>query len=137
MKNKISNYDFLIVGAGMVGSLAAIALFKNNYKVLIVEKNKSINDDKRTLAVNANSRDFLKEIGLWHKLANEEEPIEKILIKDSINKEDLIFQNPDESMGSVIYNESLLKAARKYLDYNKLLITGIDLDLQKISSLKY
>ncbi len=133
MKNKISNYDFLIVGAGLVGSLAAIALFKNNYKVLIVEKNKSINDDKRTLAVNANSRDFLKEIGLWHKLANEEEPIEKILIKDSINKEDLIFQNPDESMGSVIYNESLLKAARKYLDYNKLLITGIDLDLQKIS----
>ena len=81
MKNKISNYDFLIVGAGMVGSLAAIALFKNNYKVLIIEKNKSINEDKRTLAVNANSRDFLKELGLWHKLANEKEPIEKILIK--------------------------------------------------------
>ena len=36
-------------------------------------------------------------------------------------------------MGSVIYLRSLLKAAGKYLDYNKLLITGIDLDLQKIS----
>ena len=36
MKNKIFNYDFLIIGSGMIGSLAAIALIKKKYKVLIV-----------------------------------------------------------------------------------------------------
>ena len=40
MKNKIFKYDFLIVGAGLVGSLAAIALHKKKYQVLVIEKNK-------------------------------------------------------------------------------------------------
>ena len=59
MKNKISKYDFLIVGAGLIGSLAAIALHQKKYSVLIIEKNKIMPNDQRTLAVNANSRDFL------------------------------------------------------------------------------
>ena len=33
MKNKISKYDFLIVGGGLIGALTALALFKKNYKV--------------------------------------------------------------------------------------------------------
>ena len=32
MKNKINNYDFLIVGAGLIGAIAALALFKKNSK---------------------------------------------------------------------------------------------------------
>ena len=28
MKNKINNYDFLIVGAGLIGAIAALALFQ-------------------------------------------------------------------------------------------------------------
>ena len=30
MKNKINNYDFLIVGAGLIGAIAALALAKKN-----------------------------------------------------------------------------------------------------------
>ena len=67
MKNKIFKYDFLIVGAGLVGSLAAIALQKK-FNVLVIEKNKILPNDKRTLAVNANSRDFLKNLGIWKEL---------------------------------------------------------------------
>ena len=58
MKNKIHKYDFLIVGAGLIGSLAALALYKNNFQVLVIDKDKNIQTDKRTLAVNANSKDF-------------------------------------------------------------------------------
>ena len=58
MKNKIFKYDFLIVGAGLVGSLAAIALHQKKYNILVIEKNNLIPNDQRTLAVNANSRDF-------------------------------------------------------------------------------
>ncbi len=126
MKNKIFKYDFLIVGAGLVGSLAAIALHKKKYNVLIIEKNKIFPDDQRTLAVNANSRDFLKNLGIWKELKSNFESIDKIVIKDYVNKDDLIFQNSDESMGSVIFNRSLLKISRDFLFRNKILLTGID-----------
>ena len=50
------------------------------------------------------------------------------MINDYVNKEDLIFQNAEESMGSVIFNKSLLKISRKYLIKNKILLTNIDFD---------
>ena len=34
-----------------------------------------------------------------------------------------------ESMGSVIFNKSLLKISRKYLIKNKILLTNIDFEL--------
>ena len=57
MKNKINNYDFLIVGAGLIGAIAALALAKK-FKVLVLEKDNKSYKDNRTLAVNANSRFF-------------------------------------------------------------------------------
>ena len=134
MKNKISNYDFLIVGAGLVGSIAAIALHQKKYTVLVVEKNNLSYKDQRTLAVNANSREFLKKLGIWKYLKKNQECINKILIKDYINKKDLTFQNSQESMGSVIFNKSLLKIARDFLIREKILLTGINFDLSKFKA---
>ena len=128
MKNKIFKYDFLIVGAGLVGSLAAMALHQKKYKVLVIEKNKLFPKDERTLAVNANSRDFLRNLGIWKDLKSNFESIDKIIIKDYVNKEDLIFHNAKESMGSVIFNKSLLTISREYLIKNKLMLTNIDFD---------
>ena len=129
MKNKIYKYDFLIVGAGLIGSLAAIALHQKKYKVLVIEKNVLFPKDERTLAVNANSRDFLKDLGMWKDLKSNFESIDRIIIKDYVEKEDLIFQNAKESMGSVIFNKSLLKISREYLIKNKILLTNIDFNL--------
>ena len=126
MKNKIFKYDFLIVGGGLIGSLAAIALLKKRFKVLVIEKNKPFPKDQRTLAVNANSRNFLKNLGIWEKLKIEHEPINKILIKDYINKEDLVFNDFQESMGSVIFNSSLLKIARDILVQKKIILFGVE-----------
>ena len=128
MKNKIFKYDFLVVGAGLVGSLAAIALHQKKYKVLVIDKNKLFLKDERTLAVNANSRDFLRDLGIWKDLKSNFESIDKIVIKDYVNKDDLIFHNAKESMGSVIFNKSLLTISREYLIKNKLLLTNIDFD---------
>jgi 2-octaprenyl-6-methoxyphenol hydroxylase len=137
MKNKIFKYDFLIVGGGLIGSLAAIALLKKNLRVLVIEKNKTLPKDQRTLAVNANSRDFLKHLGIWEKLKSEHEPINKILIKDYINKEDLVFHDPQDSMGSVIFNSSLLKIAWDILIQKKIILFEVDynsLDIKSKSS---
>ena len=62
MKNKIYKYDFLIVGAGLIGTLTALALHLKKFKVLVIDNKKNIPIDRRTLAVNANSKDFLKNL---------------------------------------------------------------------------
>jgi len=129
MKNKILKYDFLIVGAGLIGCLTAIALYQKKYKVLVIEKNIIPPKDLRTLAVNANSRTFLDKFGLWNELKNEEEPINKIIIKDLINTNNLTFQSYEESMGSVIFNNTLLKICRTYLTKRNILYTGIDFEI--------
>ena len=85
MKNKIHKYDFLVVGAGLIGSIAALALIKKKLKVLVLDKENKIAKDNRTLAVNANSIDFLKQLDIWDKLKSKPQPIEKIVIGDYIN----------------------------------------------------
>ena len=64
MKKKINKYDFLIIGGGLIGSIAALALQQKNFKVVVLEKNKKVLDN-RTLAVNSNSKNFLSSLGLW------------------------------------------------------------------------
>ena len=132
MKNKIHNYDFLVVGAGLIGSLAAITLLKNKYKVLVIDKNSQILNDNRTLAVNANSKDFLKKLGIWNKLKTNPEAINKIEINDSINRSPLIFENSKEEMGSVIFNKDLLLEVKQSLIKKNLLIEGINIEISKI-----
>ena len=115
MTNKIHKYNFLIVGGGLIGTLAGLQLSKKGYKVLVIDKNTKRPNDKRTLAVNANSKDFLMNLGLWKKLKNTPQKINKIIIKDFINKDPLIFENKKEEMGNVIFNSELLDLARNQL----------------------
>ena len=133
MKKKILNYDFLIVGGGLIGSLTAVTLHKKNFKVLVIDKNKNFVTDQRTLAVNANSRKFLNDLNLWTKLKNKSEAIEKIIISDYINKDKIIFENNDESMGSVILNADLQKILRNYLKKHKIIIN--DINFEKLNTL--
>ena len=132
MKNKIHNYDFLVIGAGLIGSLTAITLIKNNYKVLVIDKNRKFLNDNRTLAVNANSKEFLTKLGIWNKLKTNPEPINKIEINDTINKSPLIFENLKEEMGNVILNKELLIEAKKLLLRKNLLIEGLNIEISKI-----
>ncbi len=134
MKNKIHNYDFLVIGAGLIGSLTAVCLLKNKYKVLVIDKNEQFLNDKRTLAVNANSKDFLTKLGIWNKLKANPEPINKIEIYDTINKFPLIFENTNEEMGNVIFNSDLLVEAKQLLLKKNLLIEGINIEISKIKS---
>ena len=115
MKNKIFNYDFLVVGAGLIGALTALRLSQSKYKVLIVDKKSQSLKDNRTLAVNANSKDFLEQLGLWQKLKSCPEPINKIEISDSNHTVPLIFENDNEPMGNVILNHELLTSAKDAL----------------------
>ena len=131
MKNKINNCHFLIVGAGLIGSLTAITLIKKKFKVVVIDKNCIKYNDNRTLAVNANSRDFLKSINVWSKISKKFEDINKIVIGDYINSELLNFSDK-EAMGSVIFNNDLLKIAHNELKKGKCIYDRINLDLSKL-----
>ena len=135
MKNKINNYDFLIVGAGLIGSLTALALLNKKFKVIIVDSSNLNFSDNRTLAVNANSRDFLINLGIWSKL-KKVEPINKIFIKDNINSETLEFFDQNEPMGSVIYNKEILEIAHKVLFKKKCIFKNFNISLAGLSSNK-
>ena len=136
MINKIHKYNFLIVGGGLIGSLAGLHLIKKGYKVLVVDKNIKNSNDQRTLAVNANSKDFLSSLGIWNKLKNKPQKINKIIIKDTINKGPLIFENHKEEMGNVIFNNELLLKTINQLKANKSLIEVSDLDIGQLNENK-
>ncbi len=132
MKNKIYKYDFLIVGAGLIGSLTALELLRKKFSVLIIEKNNLTYTDNRTLAVNANSREFLKTLGLWDRISKSPENINKIIIRDFINPQELHFENNEEPMGSVIFNYDLLKIAHESLIKNKNLVANVKIPLDEL-----
>ena len=132
MINKIHKYNFLIVGAGLIGSLLGLHLIQKGYKVLVIDKDISNFKDTRTLAINANSKDFLINLGIWKKLKSKPQKIDKIIIKDYINQDPLIFVNKDEEMGNVIYNNELLSIARRALKVNKSLLAISSINLNKL-----
>ena len=129
MKNKIHNYDFLLIGAGLIGCLAALELIKKNFKVLVIDKNANQFFDNRTLAVNANSTEFLNSLGLWKNLKSKSEPIKKIFISDYINSKKITFDHKSEFMGNVIFNKDLLINARKKLKSKQSILFNIDIPL--------
>jgi 2-octaprenyl-6-methoxyphenol hydroxylase len=140
MKNKILKYDFLIIGSGLIGSLLGIALLKQKFRVLVVDKqiiSKNTNADQRTLAVNANSRDFLQSINLWKLLDNQHASIEKITIETFQTNEKLIFEDKTNSLGSVIYNKTLLSLARRDLIKKKALIDGVSINIDDLKAKEF
>ena len=132
MKNKIYKYDFLVIGAGLIGAITALALVKKKFKVLVIDKKNSINKDNRTLAVNANSVDFLKKLDVWKELKTKPQPINKIVIRDNHNTQDLVFENEKESMGNVIFNKDMHKIAIQKLEKLKILVSSISFDISEI-----
>ena len=132
MKNKIHKYDFLIIGAGLIGAITALALVKKKFKVLVIDKKNNKPRDNRTLAVNANSTDFLKKLGVWDDLKTKPQKIDKIVIKDNINDQPLIFVNDKEPMGNVIFNKELYGIIRKRLENLKILEVDVNIDFNKL-----
>ena len=88
-------YDVIIIGAGMAGTLCALALLKNNnkLKVLLLDENAPRNHgrqseeenpsfDARCLALSMGSVDLLNQLGLWQHIATHAQPIDHIQVSD-------------------------------------------------------
>jgi 2-octaprenyl-6-methoxyphenol hydroxylase len=83
-----SRFDLAIVGAGLSGSVLALAAGEAGLKVALVDRMplKSMTDagfDGRTTAISSTSQRLFEAIGVWSEVAAEAEPILDIRISDA------------------------------------------------------
>lgn len=136
--------DILIVGAGMTGLLAALALSETNYKIILIDKQKfkksyQNDNDFRTTAISEGSKVFFEKINLWSVIKKLAEKISYIKVFDRDKYSDLTFKNhnnEDNYLGYVIKNTLLKKELIKILNSKKNVSLIEDEDLVDIVSLE-
>jgi len=116
--------DVLIIGAGLIGLVAAYSLSILGYKIIIVEQKKILNqkqpntkNDTRTTAIAEGSKNFLKKINLWKNLSIYAEPIKNINVIDRSPKAKIEFYNNsrDKNLGYIVKNSDITKVLVKFL----------------------
>jgi 2-octaprenyl-6-methoxyphenol hydroxylase len=85
--NNQLEFDVTIVGGGMVGMAAALALSRLNLNICLLENTVSTTDshpsyDDRTLVVNRASIQFWKNLGIWQGLSHEITPIDSVHVSN-------------------------------------------------------
>lgn len=93
---RMEAFDIAIVGAGLAGNLAALALSESGRRVALIAP-ASRPHDGRTTALMAQSIDFVKELGLWDEIAKVAAPLETMRILDGTSR---LFRAPPVSFRS-------------------------------------
>ncbi len=125
--------EVLIVGGGLVGLTASVALASVNISSVLVEANdfeKKLNQpsDGRSSAIAYGSYLFLKEIGMWESLKDKAGAILDIRITDSNSPLFLHYHHglvSDEPMGYMLANNDMWEALYQKAKESKL-ITLLD-----------
>ncbi|MBP1881906.1 UbiH/UbiF family hydroxylase [Sinorhizobium mexicanum] len=81
----MDHYDIVIIGAGLAGSLAAIALARNGHRVALIGP-KPVIADGRTTALMDQSIEYLKELDLWDETVPLTAPLVAIRIIDDTKR---------------------------------------------------
>ncbi|MFT6928352.1 MAG: 2-octaprenyl-6-methoxyphenol hydroxylase [Psychromonas sp.] len=133
--DKNSDYDVVIVGAGIVGSLLAYALLKRSptLRVVLVDENPQPNSvsknfthpgfDARSIALSAGTCDILDDLGFWAAIKDHAQPIEDIHISDRgcFGALDLCSEDKHRAFGYVLELHQIGSALNKQLDKLKQL----------------
>lgn len=78
-------FDAIVIGAGLVGSSAALALHRQQRRVLLIEQShapQAPDGDARALVLSAASVEILSELEVWSRLAPHAIPIRHIRVSD-------------------------------------------------------
>ncbi|MEI2301043.1 UbiH/UbiF family hydroxylase [Ensifer sp. MJa1] len=81
----MDHYDIAIIGAGLAGSLAAIALADVGYRVALIGPEPSVADG-RTTALMDQSIEYLRKLDLWDKVEPLTAPLATMRILDGTNR---------------------------------------------------
>jgi len=121
---KTESYDFTISGAGLVGSILALALDKIGYRVCLIEKSNLKNnadefDNFYPLSLNYRSKIILDDLGLWDMIHEISYPIDKLTILYRNNLSKIRFTSKEfdlDNLGYVVDRHKLLEIYKKSLD---------------------
>lgn len=125
----VQETDIAIVGAGLVGLAASIALSKLGYSVTIIDAkdpSKAAYDsdltswDQRIYAISPNNADWLKELGVWQLLdPTRIGQMQAMEIWGDTTNQPLRLSADDanaDNLGWIVENNSLMKALLNQLD---------------------
>ena len=141
---KPEKYDFTISGAGLVGSLLALALDKIGYRVCLIEKSnfesiKDKSDNFYPLSLNYRSKMILEKLDLWDQVSKIAHPINQLTImyRDNLSKIKLASKDVDlENLGFVVDRNKLLQVYRKSINKHFNGDVKINSQLQSIKKQK-
>ena len=133
--------DVLIVGAGLVGLLAAHCLSSLKYNVVVVDKKDLDNQevskkDTRTVAVSESSKQFLERFFLWKGIKNKAESISAIKVFDRDPSNKILFQNYNKTgeLGYVIKNSIFINQLLSELKKKKNVNTFYGCEVTEIDT---
>jgi 2-octaprenyl-6-methoxyphenol hydroxylase len=107
--------DIVIVGGGIVGMAAAIALSQLKLKIVLIENFEPVDNthqsyDDRTLVVNQASINFWSNIGVWKELKNDVTPIKSVHVSNKGNFGSCLFSASEfnlDQLASIVESKKL------------------------------
>ena len=131
-------FDSLVVGGGLSGLTAALALAKTGVSVLLVDREPlsvamHVDRDRRSTAIAASGKTMLDALGLWDDLAAEAEPILDIRVSDGDSRQFLHYDHRevgDQPMGHIVENAALKQALFRAVAAHDLIthLSGVALE---------
>lgn len=112
------SFDVIVIGGGIVGLSAAIAMSQRNFKVALIDAGPLISDtikqDPRVYAINQASQALFSNLGVWEKLDKKRlSPYEHMYVWDAVNSANINFDArmvARDRLGTII-EESIIKQA--------------------------
>ena len=125
------SFDIVIVGAGMVGASAALALAQQGHKIALIEYGQeqmfdnTQEYDLRVSAISPSSEKLLASLGIWSFIQSQRAcPYHKMTVWDENSHGELHFDAANQAqshLGHIIENKLLTNALHQQLKHNDLI----------------
>lgn len=117
-----TTYDAIIIGAGLVGTTLALRLSQAGFNIALVDAKPRLTAEKasdlRTVALSLSSVQWLKKIGVWQALRDEDKPAYTNMCVFEPTGHELTFNANDAGLpclGYMVSHDRLLMAAQSVL----------------------